>query len=297
MNAHHCALVLATLAAAVAIRGGAAMQSGAAGSTSKEWPAVGGDGGNARYSTLAEITTSNVTKLGAAWTARLDNTVSSRAMAVVKDGMIFVTATPSVYAFDAKTGAQVWRFQTGGGRGQAPTGMGAPAREGVAVAEGMVFVGLSDARVIALNEKTGQLVWNKYFGDNPRDKGQVASGAPMYAAGLVSIGLSADNGWRGQVVAFDPKTGNEAWRFHVIPAPAEKGHETWPQNSQVWQRGGGAVWLVGAAEPDQNTVYYVTGNGVPQLSGKVPPGDNLYLCSVVALDAKSGKLKWHYQGG
>src|SRR5437867_4141373 len=295
MTANQRALVLAIRAAAVAIRAGAALQSGGAGSTSKEWPAVGGDGGNARSSTLAEITTSNVTKLGAAWTARLDNTVTSRAMAVVKDGMIFVTAPPSVYAFDAKTGAQVWRFQTGGGRGQAPTGMGAPAREGVAVAEGMVFVGLSDARVIALNEKTGQLVWNKYFGDNPRDKGQVASGAPMYAAGLVSIGLSADNGWRGQVVAFDPKTGNEAWRFHVIPAPGEKGHETWPQNSQVWQRGGGAVWLVGTAEPDQNTVYYVTGNGVPQLSGEVRPGDNLYLCSVVALDAKSGKLKWHYQ--
>jgi glucose dehydrogenase len=108
MNAHHRALVLATLAAAVAIRG-AAMQSGGASST--EWPAVGGDGGNARYSTLAQITTSNVTKLGAAWTARLDSTASSRAMAVVKDGMIFVTAPPSVYAFDAKTGAPVWRFQ------------------------------------------------------------------------------------------------------------------------------------------------------------------------------------------
>src|SRR5262245_60920806 len=259
MNAHHRVLMLATLAVALAIRVVAAMQSGGAGSTSNEWPAVGGDGGNTRYSTLAQLTTSNVTKLGAAWTTRLDNAVSSRAMTVVKDGMIFVTASPSVYAFDVKTGARMWRFQTSGGRGQAPTGMGAPGREGVAVAEGMVFAGLSDARVIALNEKTGQLVWNKYFGDNPRDKGQVASGAPMYAGGLISIGLSADNGWRGQVVAFDPKTGNEAWRFHVIPAPGEKGHETWPQNSTTWERGGGAVWLVGASEPDQNTIYYVTG--------------------------------------
>src|SRR5262249_8510285 len=105
----------------------------------------------------------------------------------------------------------------------------------------------------------------------------------------------ADNGWRGQVVALDPKTGSEAWRFHVIPAPGEKGHDTWPQNSQVWQRGGGAVWLVGAAGPGQNTRYYATRNRGPPVAGEVRPGDNLYLCSVVALDAKSGKLKWHYQ--
>ena len=113
-------------------------------------------------------------------------------MVVEKDGLLFLTAPPSVYALNAKTGATVWRFQGGGGRGQAAAarpGLGSPAREGVAVAEGMVFVGLSDARAIALNAKTGDLVWNEYIGDNPRDKGQVVSGAPLYAAGLVVVWL------------------------------------------------------------------------------------------------------------
>src|SRR5437870_4494807 len=181
------------------------------------------------------------------------------------------------------------RPRPAGHRGRA-IGCRGTGREGVAVGDGLVFVGLSDARMIALNEKTGELVWNRYIGDNPRDKGQVASGAPLYAGGLVSIGLSADNGWRGQVVALDPKTGKEAWRFHVITGPGEKGHETWPSSSEGWRRGGGAVWLVGAADPELGAVYYATGNGVPQLGGEGRPGDNLYLCSVVALDMKTGKL-------
>ena len=146
-----------------------------------------------------------------------------------------------------------------------------------------------------LREKTGELVWNKYVGDKARDKGQVASGAPLYAGGVVSIGLSADNGWRGQVVALNGKTGDEAWRFFAVPAPGEPGSETWPKGSPIWQRGGGAIWLVGAADPDLGLVYYVTGNGVPQLAGEGRPGANLYLCAVVAIDMKTGKLRWHYQ--
>jgi quinohemoprotein ethanol dehydrogenase len=153
---------------------------------------------------------------------------------------------------------------------------------------------MSDARVVALREKTGEVVWNQYVGDNPRDKGQVISGAPLYSAGLVSVGLSADNGWRGQIVALDPKTGKQAWRFFSIPGAGDKGHETWPA-TQTWTRGGGAVWLVGTDDPATGSIYYVTGNGVPQLGGENRAGDNLYLCSVIALDAKTGALKWHYQ--
>ncbi|HET9360840.1 MAG TPA: PQQ-binding-like beta-propeller repeat protein, partial [Vicinamibacterales bacterium] len=257
----------------------------------KEWPAVGGDSGNSRHSTLNQITTQNVTKLGGAWTPqKLDSNPATRSMPVVRDGLMFLTAGPNVYALDARTGARVWRFQGG-----QQAGMGAPDREGVAVGDGLVFVGLSDARVIALREKTGELVWNKYVGDKARDKGQVISGAPLYAGGLVSVGLSADNGWRGQIVALNGKTGDEAWRFFAVPAPGEPGSETWPKGSPIWQRGGGAVWLVGAADPDLGLVFYVTGNGVPQLAGEGRPGANLYLCAVLAIDMKTGKLRWHYQ--
>src|SRR5438552_1792360 len=251
------------------------------GPAGKEWPTVGGDWGNSRYSTLTQLTSENVAKLGGVWVSeKFDPAASSRAMPVIKDGMMFITAPPSIYALNAKTGAAVWRFQGGGrGRGAVRSDLGAPAREGVALGEGLVFVGLSDARLIALNEKTGELVWNQYIGDNPRDKGQVASGAPLYAGGLVSIGLSADNGWRGQIVALNPKTGKEAWRFFAVPGDGDEGHDTWPQNGVVWKRGGGAVWLAGTADPDLGTIYYVTGNGVPQHGGEGRAGDNLYLCS------------------
>jgi PQQ-dependent dehydrogenase (methanol/ethanol family) len=279
------AAALLLVPADVAVQSGGDLRRAAA----TEWPAVSGDWGNTRHSTLSQITTANVTALGGAWVSeRLQ--AAARTMPVVHGGLMFLTAPPAVYALDTRTGKTVWRFQGG-----AQAGMGSPAREGVAVGDGLVFVGLSDARVIALREKTGELVWNTYVGDAARDKGQVASGAPLYAGGLVSIGLSADNGWRGQVVALDGKTGREAWRFFVVPAPGEPGAETWPKNSPIWQRGGGAVWLAGAADPDLGLVYYVTGNGVPQLAGDDRPGDNLYLCSVVALDMKTGRLRWHYQ--
>ena len=142
---------------------------------SKQWPAVSGDWGNTRHSTLNQITTQSISKLGAAWTSeKFDTPAGARTMPVVHDGLMFVTAPPSVYALDARTGARVWRFQAG-----LQNGMGAPAREGVAVGDGLVFVGLSDARVVALREKTGELVWNKYVGDKARDKGQVISGARL----------------------------------------------------------------------------------------------------------------------
>ncbi len=176
----------------------------------------------------------------------------------------------------------------------APPAMGSPNREGVVVAEGLVIAGLGDSRVIALREATGELVWNQYVGDKARDKGQVISAAPVYAGGIVSVGLSADNGWRGQIVGLDAKTGREVWRWFAVPAPGEPGSESWPKTAQ-WKFGGGAMWLVGAADPDAGLVYYVTGNGVPQLSGEFRTGDNLYLCSIVALDMKTGKLKWHFQ--
>jgi glucose dehydrogenase/plastocyanin len=253
------------------------------------WTTVMGDLAN-RYSTLDQITTENVSQLGGVWMSeRLVPPANSRSMAVVQDGMMFFTAPPNVMKMDARTGEIAWRFEAGGA-----ARMGNPDREGVAVAEGLVFVGLSDSRVIALREDTGELVWNRYVGDEARDKGQGIAGAPLYAGGLVTVGLSADNGWRGQVVALDATTGREVWRWFAVPAPGEPGSETWPETAQ-WQFGGGALWLTGVADEEAGLVYYVTGNGVPQLSGEDREGDNLYVCSVVALDMETGELRWHFQ--
>ncbi len=260
-----------------------------------QWSTVGGDAGNTRYSSLAQINSQNVTKLGAAWVSeKVGPPPSSRAMPVVDDGLMFFTAPPFVCAVNITTGQIAWEYRLASDTAPGAPVAGSPDREGVAVGEGLVFVGLSDSSLIALRGKTGELVWKTSLIDPGGSATGGASGAPLYADGLVSIGTNGDNGNRGQIVAVDAKTGREAWRFFVIPSPGQPGSDTWPKNNS-WKRGGGAVWLVGAFDPAMNTVFYVTGNGVPQYGGENRAGDNLYLCSVVALDSKTGKLRWHYQ--
>ncbi|HTR47927.1 MAG TPA: PQQ-binding-like beta-propeller repeat protein [Verrucomicrobiae bacterium] len=260
-----------------------------------QWSTVGGDLGNSRYSSLSQINSQNVTKLGAAWVSeKVGPSPSARAMPVIDDGLLFVTAPPYVSAINISTGQIAWKYRLAPDTEPGAPVAGSPAREGVAVGEGLVFVGLSDSHVIALREKTGDLVWKSSLIDPAGSNTGGPSGAPLYADGLVSIGTNGDNGNRGQIVALDAKTGREAWRFFVIPAPGEPGSETWPKNDS-WKRGGGAVWLVGATDPSMGLVFYVTGNGVPQYGGENRAGDNLYLCSVLALESKTGKLRWHYQ--
>jgi quinohemoprotein ethanol dehydrogenase len=272
-----------------------------------QWSIVGGDWHNSRYSSLKQIRTETVARLGGAWTSQKFDAGASRATPVVKDGVMFVTAGASVYALNARTGETLWQYgrpPAGGGRrggvaaaspgGSAPP-QGSPSKEGVALGDGLVFAGLADAQVIALKEKTGELAWSQYIGDTPAVRGQAAVGAPTYASGLVFVGLNADRGFRGQAVALDAKTGRQVWKFFVVPGPGEPGHETWPGDGDSWKTGGGAIWLMGAADPDLGLIYFVTGNGVPQHGGEVRAGDNLYLCSVIALEMKTGKLRWHYQ--
>lgn len=260
-----------------------------------QWSTVGGDSGNSRYSPFAQINSQNVAKLGAAWISeKVGPPPSARAMPVIDNGLLFLTAPPFVTAVNLSTGKVEWQHRLAPDTAPGAPVSGSPAREGVAVGEGLVFVGLSDSNLIALREKTGELVWKTSLIDPAGSPTGGPSGAPLYADGLVSIGTNGDNGNRGQIVALDAKSGREAWRFFVVPAPGQPGSETWPKNN-AWRRGGGAVWLVGASDPELGMVFYVTGNGVPQYGGENRPGDNLFLCSVVALDSKTGKLRWHYQ--
>ncbi len=276
-------------------------QSNALAPSTREWPAVSGDLGNTRYTALTQISRDTLGKLRGAWQSeRFVDGGGGRSMPVVKDGMLFMTGGSYVYAFDAKTGATIWKHQTGASPPTAGLNdftrpeQGLPDREGVAVGDGKVFVGLSNAHAIALDEKTGSQIWDGYAGIDPPRPGQGISGAPLYAGGLVFVGTSADPGFRGKVVAFDGKTGKKAWEFFVVPNPDEAGHETWPP-TDTYKVGGGAIWLVGAADPELGLVYFGTGNGVPQYAGDERAGTNLYLCSLIALDIKTGKLKWYYQ--
>jgi PQQ-dependent dehydrogenase (methanol/ethanol family) len=262
-----------------------------------QWSTVGGDSGNTRYSSLSQINVQNVTKLGAAWMSeKISPPPSSRGVPVIDHGLMFLTSAPFVYAVNISTGKIAWRYRTAAGEAGGIMGPpGSPGREGVAVGDGLVYVGLTNANLIALREETGELVWKTYLGDPVHAPSEGASGAPLFADGLVSVGLNADYGYRGQIVAVDAKTGREAWRFFVVPSPGEPGSETWPKNNDSWKHGGGAVWLVGATDAALGLVFYATGNAVPQYGGENRPGDNLYTDCVVALDAKTGKLRWHYQ--
>jgi alcohol dehydrogenase (cytochrome c) len=268
----------------------------------KEWTTVSGDLGNTRYSTLTQIDAGTVSRLSGAWLSpKFASVNAGRAMPVVRDGMLFITAGSSIYAFDAATGAAKWQHATDVQPASAALGeynrsdRGLPNREGVAVGDGLVFAGLTNGHVIALREQTGEPVWNTFVGIEPARAGQGVAGAPVYAKGNVIVGTAGDFGFRGRVVALDAQTGKKAWEWFAVAGPGDPGHETWPKDTDAWRTGGGAVWLVGAADLDLGLVYFGTGNGVPQYSGDTRAGDNLYLASVVALDIASGKLRWHYQ--
>lgn len=222
---------------------------------------------------------------------------------------MFVTAGARVYALDARTGTVVWTWKaelpatatrsvdsTGGLIQALNAGIGFPNPSGVAVGEGLVFVGLMDGQVAALDEATGALKWRRQIGDEPPKKGQSVSAAPVYANGVLFAGL-ANGDWalRGRVVALEARTGIPLWRFFAIPGPGEAGHETWAGDNDVWKLGGGGVWLTGALDEELGLVYFVTGNAVPQEGGALRPGDNLYTASIVALEIKTGKRAWHYQ--
>jgi quinohemoprotein ethanol dehydrogenase len=269
-----------------------------------EWRTVGGDSFNARHSPLAQINTNNVSTLGGAWVREL--TTPTRTPPVMAGGLLFINDSRVIYAIEPTTGRTIWEYQ--------PVSS-APARGGVALGEGLVFCGLADTHVIALDQKTGKLVWTGYIGNAaPESAGSLPqvrysadmpafnpsigfiSGAPTYVNGVVTVGLSGgDGGARGKIAALEAKTGKLMWVFDVIPRAGQPGSETWGRDPLARERGGGAVWTQGAADAELALVYYGTGNAVPMAGGETRPGDNLYTASIVALDVKTGRLRWYFQ--
>jgi alcohol dehydrogenase (cytochrome c) len=276
------ALGTCALAAIAATAIGAAAQPARA-----AWPAVNG-ADNQRYSPLKQIDARNVAKLGAASVIEgIAPATSSRTAPVVDGDMMIVSSLRYVYGVDLKSGKVAWRFDPGG----------SPSRGGVGVGGGTVFVGAvaGEAVLEAVDETTGKLLWKAPLADPSGEPTGQASGAPLYADGVVTIGTNADYGYRGQIVAFDARTGKEAWRWHATPSPGQPGSETWPKDNNAWLHGGGAVWLDGVYDPKLGVDVYVTGNAVPQYGGEYRPGDNLYTDSIIALDNKTGQLRWYYQ--
>jgi quinohemoprotein ethanol dehydrogenase len=274
----------------------------------KDWPTVGGGADESSYSRLDAIDTGNIDKLGLAWSLDLPGEVTLEATPIAVDGKLYFSGSYSaVYAVDAATGKQLWRYDPEIWKHD-PFKMhfSFGANRGVAYENGKVFVASLDGRLIALDAKTGKEVWVAHT--IAPEAMQISTGAPRVMNGKVIIGNGgADFGARGYVTAYDANTGKQLWRFYTTPASPEqnKGHpaleaaaKTW--GPDFWQHtgGGGTAWNGMTFDPELNRVYIGAGNAGPYDPSVRDPGskgDNLYTSSIVALDADTGKYVWHYQ--
>jgi len=244
-----------------------------------------------RYSPLTQINKDTVKKLVPVWNYSYDDNRSEESQPLVYKGVIYVTTNSATMAIDAKTGKQVWKTKVDYPADTLKVVCCGVINRGAALFDGKVFRTTLDAGVIALDAKTGKEVWRQSAADYK--VGFTQTMAPLIAGGVVITGISgAEFGTRDFIDGWDPATGKHLWRTFSIAAPGEPGGDTW--KGDTWKYGGGSTWITGSYDPELNTVYWGIGNPGP-FNPAVRPGDNLYTCSIVALDPKTGKIKWHYQ--
>ena len=265
----------------------------------KDWVTNGGNLTNQRYSMLKQIDTSNVKQLKGAWMTRLKGSgfggkYSAEATPLVKDGIMYVvTGNDDVFAANAKTGETLWERWSGIDQKISTVCCGWLNR-GLAMGEGMLFLGQLDANVVALDIKTGKEVWKTPIEDWRNGYGITA--APLYYAGIVYSGITGGEfGVRGRLTALDAKTGKILWRWYTLPGLGEIGSDTWPAGTDHAMRGGATIWNTPALDPQLGLVYFATGNCGPDFDGSMREGDNLFCASIVALKAKTGEYAWHFQ--
>ena len=257
----------------------------------QNWLTYSGNNMGQRYSPLTQITPQNVKNLELAWLWQARSVEKYEATSIVVDGILYTVQAPNdVVALDATTGRPIWTYAYRNPP-EARNCCGQVNR-GMAILGDTLFMGTLDAHIIALNAKSGALLWNTKVAE--ANDHYAITHAPLLVKNKVIVGTAGgDGGAPGIIAAFDAKTGTEAWRFRTIPEPGEPGNESWSGDS--WKRGGAAVWNIGAYDPESNLTYWGTGNPAPDWDGRQRLGDNLYSDCVVALDADTGKLKWYYQ--
>jgi alcohol dehydrogenase (cytochrome c) len=255
------------------------------------WPTYNGQPGGNRFTTLDQINKSNIARLAPKWTFNVPNTAYLETTPVVVDGIMYVTAANECYALDAGSGRQIWHFQrprTPGLIGNAASGI----NRGVALAVDRIFIVTDNAHLLALQRFTGDLMWETEMADWHQNYN--ATSAPLIVGNLVVSGTAGgEEGVRGFVAAYDQSTGKEAWRFWTVPKEGEPGSETW-QGKGI-EHGGSVTWFTGTYDPELDLIFWPTGNPGDDYNGDDRGGDNLYSDCILALDAKTGKLKWHYQ--
>ena len=257
----------------------------------QNWLTYSGSYMSQRHSPLTQVTPANVKNLELQWVWQARSLERFQATALVVDGILYTVQAPNdIVALDAVTGRLFWSYS------YRPAAAARPCcgrvNRGVAIHGDTLFMGTIDAHLIAVDAKGGKPIWDVAVAKP--ESGYAITHAPLVIKDKVLIGVAGGEfGIRGFLAAYDVKTGKEAWRFYTIPGPGEKGNETWGGDS--WKRGGGPIWLTGSYDPDLNLTYWGTGNPSPDYNGDLRPGDNLYTSSVIALDADTGKIKWHYQ--
>jgi len=251
------------------------------------------DFGSQRFSALAVINKSNVKNLKLAFAMPLGGGSGNEyveATPLVEDGFMFITDVWGVvYKIDVRSGTAghvLWKMDPGQ---QKPD-----RNRGVALWGNLVIsVAGLDARVIATDKESGQVVWDKKLGDQPDLE---LTAAPLALKDKIVIGASGgDNGVRDWLAGLDPKTGDTQWKTFMVPAPGEPGSETWKDKAEAWRTGGGALYVTGSYDPQTNLTYWGTGNPAPRYDSAYRPGDNLFTESTVAFDAATGKMQWYFQ--
>jgi len=257
----------------------------------QNWMTYSGDYAGRRFSALDQINVVNAHSLVAKWVYQTTATGKLETTPLVVDGILYATAQDDrAFALDARTGRPIWMYQ------HALPGDIRPCcgrvNRGLAILGDKVFLGTLDAHVIALDAKTGNVIWDVVAADYRT--GYSFTVAPLAVKGLVVIGVSGgEYGVRGFIDAYDAATGKRRWRFYTVPGPGEPGHETWEGDS--WKLGGAPAWNTGTYDAGTNQIFWPTGNPAPSNRGEGRAGDNLYSNTLLALNADTGKLNWYFQ--
>lgn len=262
-----------------------------------DWLSYSGGYNSHRFSPLTQITPRNTDQLKVIWAYQMRNTSITGAglqetTPIVAGDIMYLTEAPSsVTALDARTGNLLWHWQPD--IANEVLNIGFPRiNRGVAILGDSVFVATLDGRLFALDAGSGAVRWETPVADNA--VGFSLTLAPLALDGKIIVGVSgAEAGVRGFIDAYDATTGARIWRTFTVPAPGEPGSETW--QGDAWQTGGGSTWLTGSYDPDLDLLYWTTGNPAPDWNGDLRPGDNLFTCSVLALDPDTGEMRWYFQ--
>lgn len=256
-----------------------------------DWTTYHGDPSGNRYTKLTQITKANVASLAPRWTFPLPNVSQVENTPLVYEGIMYISSANECWGLDAGSGRVIWHYQrprTKGLAGNAALGF----NRGVAVAGDRLFMLTDNAHMLSMNRFNGELLWETEMADWRQNYN--GTSAPLTVGNLVISGTAGgDEGARGFVAAYDQQTGKEVWRFWTVPKPGEPNDETWKGKEQNHRSG--ATWITGTYDPQLDLVYWPTGNPGPDFDGDERQGDNLYTDCILALDAKTGKLRWYYQ--